>query len=76
LGNATVIAARSTEAGDLILSVALYPRYVTLFFAKGAALPDSNAPAEAAELAGFANVCSGLKAAIYCSSVRLITDFR
>jgi hypothetical protein len=39
--NALVIAFGPTErASDLILSVALYPRYATLFFAKGVTLPD------------------------------------
>jgi hypothetical protein len=28
------------KAGDVIFSIALYPRYVTLFFARGAELPD------------------------------------
>jgi hypothetical protein len=39
--NALVIAfAAGERAGDIILSVALYPRYVTLFFARGVELPD------------------------------------
>jgi hypothetical protein len=39
--NALVIAFGPTErAGDLILSIALYPRWVNLFFAKGAKLRD------------------------------------
>ena len=28
------------KAGDVIFSIALYPRYVTLFFARGVELPD------------------------------------
>lgn len=39
--NALVIAFAATErASDAILSVALYPRWVNLFFAHGATLPD------------------------------------
>jgi hypothetical protein len=39
--NALVIAFGPSErAAELILSIALYPRWVTLFFARGAALPD------------------------------------
>ena len=39
--NALVIAFGPTErASELIVSVALYPRYATLFFANGATLPD------------------------------------
>ena len=39
--NALVIAFGPSErASELILSIALYPRWVTLFFARGAALPD------------------------------------
>jgi hypothetical protein len=39
--NALVIAFGPTErASDLIFSVALYPRYATLFFANGVTLPD------------------------------------
>jgi hypothetical protein len=39
--NALVIGFSASEKPrDLILSVALYPHYVTLFFAKGAELPD------------------------------------
>jgi hypothetical protein len=39
--NALVIAFGPSErASDLILSIALYPRYATLFFAQGASLPD------------------------------------
>ena len=39
--NALVIGFGASEKpGDLILSIALYPRYVTLFFARGAELPD------------------------------------
>jgi hypothetical protein len=30
----------SDKVGDIILSIALYPRYVTLFFLRGTALPD------------------------------------
>jgi hypothetical protein len=30
----------SGKVGDIILSLALYPRYVTLFFLRGAVLPD------------------------------------
>lgn len=30
----------SQKVGDIILSVALYPRYVTLFFLRGTVLPD------------------------------------
>ena len=32
----------SDRAGDIILSLALYPRYVTLFFLNGVELPDPN----------------------------------
>jgi hypothetical protein len=39
--NALVIAFGPTErTSEVILSIALYPRWVTLFFARGAALPD------------------------------------
>lgn len=39
--NALVIAFGTSEkAGDAIVSIALYPRYVTLFFLKGTVLPD------------------------------------
>jgi hypothetical protein len=39
--NALALAFSSTEkVGDIILSVALYPRWVSLFFARGASLPD------------------------------------
>lgn len=39
--NALVIAFGTSEkVSDIILSVALYPRYVTLFFARGVDLPD------------------------------------
>jgi hypothetical protein len=39
--NALVIAWSPTgKVGDIICSIALYPRWVTLFFARGAALPD------------------------------------
>ena len=39
--NALVIGFGTSEkVGDIILSVALYPRYVTLFFLRGTALPD------------------------------------
>jgi hypothetical protein len=41
--NALVFAFGSTErAGDLVMSVAGYPRWVTLFFAQGAELDDPN----------------------------------
>ena len=30
------------RASDIIFSIALYPRYVTLFFARGVELPDPN----------------------------------
>lgn len=41
--NALVVGFGTSEkVGDIILSVALYPRYVTLFFLKGADLPDSH----------------------------------
>lgn len=41
--NALVIAfSVSEKPGDIILSIALYPKYVTLFFANGAALSDPN----------------------------------
>jgi hypothetical protein len=32
----------SDKVGDIILSIALYPRYVTLFFLRGIDLPDPN----------------------------------
>jgi hypothetical protein len=32
----------SARAGDIVLSLALYPRYVTLFFLNGVDLPDPN----------------------------------
>ena len=39
--NALVIGfGASDKAGDIILSIALYPRYVTLFFLRGIDLPD------------------------------------
>ena len=39
--NALVIAfGTSDKVADVILSIALYPRYVTLFFLKGTVLPD------------------------------------
>ena len=39
--NALVIAFGASEkVSDIILSIALYPRYVTLFFARGVDLPD------------------------------------
>ena len=39
--NALVIGFGASEkAGDIILSIALYPRYVTLFLARGVELPD------------------------------------
>jgi len=39
--NALVIGFGATDrVGDIILSIALYPRYVTLFFLRGAELPD------------------------------------
>ena len=39
--NALAIAFGPTErASDIILSIALYPRWVSLFFARGASLPD------------------------------------
>ena len=39
--NALVIGFGTSEkVGDIILSIALYPRYVTLFFLNGVALPD------------------------------------
>lgn len=39
--NALVVGfATSEKVGDVILSIALYPRYVTLFFLKGTVLPD------------------------------------
>jgi hypothetical protein len=39
--NALVIAFASTErTSDIVLSIALYPRWVTLFFMHGASLPD------------------------------------
>lgn len=39
--NALVIGFGTSEkVGDIILSIALYPRYVTLFFLKGVGLPD------------------------------------
>lgn len=39
--NALVIGfGTSGKVGDIILSIALYPRYVTLFFLKGTVLPD------------------------------------
>jgi hypothetical protein len=39
--NALVFAFGATEkAGDIVLSIALYPRWVTLFFLHGAALDD------------------------------------
>jgi hypothetical protein len=39
--NALALAFSTTEkAGDIILSVALYPKWVSLFFAQGASLPD------------------------------------
>ena len=41
--NALVVGfATSEKVRDVILSIALYPRYVTLFFLKGAVLPDPN----------------------------------
>jgi hypothetical protein len=41
--NALVIGFGPTErAGDAIFSIALYPRWVTLFFLHGAGLPDPN----------------------------------
>lgn len=39
--NALVVGfATSDKVGDIILSLALYPRWVTLFFLRGAVLPD------------------------------------
>jgi hypothetical protein len=39
--NALVVAfGASTRVSDIILSIAFYPRYVTLFFLKGVELPD------------------------------------
>src|SRR5690348_17286600 len=39
--NALVVAfGASPKVSDIILSIALYPRYVTLFFLKGVELPD------------------------------------
>jgi hypothetical protein len=39
--NALALAFSSTDkSSDIILSVALYPRWVSLFFARGASLPD------------------------------------
>jgi hypothetical protein len=39
--NALVVGFGTSEkVGDIILSIALYPRYVTLFFLKGTVLPD------------------------------------
>ena len=39
--NALVVAfAASEKPGDILLSIAFYPRYVTLFFLRGAILPD------------------------------------
>jgi hypothetical protein len=39
--NALVVGFGTSEkVGDIILSIALYPRYVTLFFARGVDLPD------------------------------------
>ena len=41
--NALVIGFGATDkVGDIILSLALYPRYVTLFFLRGVELPDPN----------------------------------
>ena len=41
--NALVIGFGGTDkVGDIILSIALYPRYVTLFFLRGVELPDPN----------------------------------
>jgi len=41
--NALVVAFGSTQrVSDVILSVALYPKYVRLFFLRGLALPDPN----------------------------------
>lgn len=42
--NALVVGFGSSDKlGDVILSIAAYPRYVTLFFLKGADLPDPHA---------------------------------
>lgn len=30
------------KAGDIVFSIAVYPRYATLFFARGVELPDAN----------------------------------
>ena len=39
--NALVVGFGTSEkVGDIILSIALYPRYVTLFFLRGTTLPD------------------------------------
>jgi hypothetical protein len=39
--NALVVGfSTSKKVGDIILSIALYPRYVTLFFLRGVGLPD------------------------------------
>ena len=39
--NALAIAFSTTDrSSDIVLSIALYPRWVSLFFAKGAGLPD------------------------------------
>src|SRR5436190_20784030 len=55
--NALVIAFGSSErASEVICSIALYPRYVTLFFLQGAELPDP-----AGRLQGAGSVVRGLR---------------
>lgn len=55
--NALVIAFGPTEkSSDAVLSLALYPRYVTLFFSQGAVLPDPHK-----RLGGSGNVVKQLK---------------
>jgi hypothetical protein len=47
--NALVIGfGTSDKVGDIILSIALYPRYVTLFFLRGTVLPDPHGLLEGA----------------------------
>ncbi|HWZ97780.1 MAG TPA: DUF1801 domain-containing protein [Candidatus Dormibacteraeota bacterium] len=55
--NALVIGFGPTEkASEAILSIALYPRYVTLFFLQGASLPDPHK-----RLAGSGNIAKQVR---------------
>jgi hypothetical protein len=63
----------SDKVGDIILSIALYPRWVTLFFLKGTVLPDPHGLLE-----GSGSTVRGVRlqpiSRLECAEVRALID--